>query len=224
MSRRASSSSSRPESCEARMSTACSRSAAPRSRASRTRSQTSVAWAASSRHSTSSGARPPGARRAEPCGTRARPAPPRRWRRPAAAGWRGVALERDHRRAREVLGEGQDVLRRGRAKAVDGLQVVAHHRDVGALAAQAADEVHLQPVDVLVLVDEQVVDPGAELRPHDRVLRHCAPVEQQVVEIDDPEPALARAVVDERAARGRRHGARTTGRPRPATRATGAGR
>ena len=69
-----------------------------------------------------------------------------------------VALERDHRRAGEVLGEGEDVLGRGRAEAVDRLQVVAHDGDVGALAAQAADEVDLEPVDVLVLVDEQVVD------------------------------------------------------------------
>jgi hypothetical protein len=108
-----------------------------------------------------------------------------------------VALERDHRRAREVLGEGQDVLGRGRAKAVDGLQVVAHDGDVGALAAQAADEVDLQPVDVLVLVDEQVVDPALSCAPDHGVLRQGAPVEQQVVEVDDPEAALARAVVDE---------------------------
>ena len=110
-----------------------------------------------------------------------------------------VALQRDHRRAGEVLGEGEDVLRRGRAEAVDGLQVVAHDGDVGALAAQAADEVDLEPVDVLVLVDEQVVDAGAQLRPDDRVLGQRAPVEQQVVEVDHPEPALARAVVDEQA-------------------------
>ena len=89
-----------------------------------------------------------------------------------------VALQRHHRRAGEVLGEGEDVLRRGRAEAVDGLQVVAHDGDVGALAAQAADEVDLEPVDVLVLVDEQVVDAGAQLRPDHRVLGQRAPVEQ----------------------------------------------
>ena len=135
-----------------------------------------------------------------------------------------VALEGDHRRAGEVLGEGEDVLGRGRAKAVDGLQVVADDGDVGALAAQAADEVDLEPVDVLVLVDEQVVDRAARAAPR-RPRPGPARASRAAGRRGRSPRARACARRSRRTgARGRRRGARTTGRPRPAARAAGAGR
>jgi hypothetical protein len=66
-----------------------------------------------------------------------------------------VALQRDRRRTREVLREVEDVAWRRRAEAVDRLQVVADDGHVRRLAtAQRAHQIDLQPVDVLVLVDE----------------------------------------------------------------------
>ncbi len=53
---------------------------------------------------------------------------------------------------------------------------------------------HLQAVDVLVLVDEHVVERVGDARPDHLVARERAPVEQQVVEIDHAQRALARAV------------------------------
>jgi hypothetical protein len=93
-----------------------------------------------------------------------------------------------------VLREVEDVARAGRAEAVDRLEVVADRGHVAALAPQAADDVDLQPVDVLVLVDQHVVEGIADLRADDLVARQAAPVQQQVVEIEHPECPLARAV------------------------------
>ena len=107
-------------------------------------------------------ARPHAARRgprADASGTRARPAPRRAF---AASSTRlrraVVALQRHHARAREVLREVEDVRRRGRAEAVDRLEVVADRGDRRPVRAQRAREVDLQPVDVLVLVDQHVVE------------------------------------------------------------------
>ena len=50
-----------------------------------------------------------------------------------------VLLERVHGRRRvEPLGEGEDVVNGGGAKGVDGLGVVAHHRDAAAVGPQPA--------------------------------------------------------------------------------------
>jgi hypothetical protein len=98
-----------------------------------------------------------------------------------------------------VLGELEDVPRRRRAEAVDRLQVVADDRHVLAARAQRAHEVDLQAVDVLVLVDEEVVDGPAHLGADDGVERERAPVQEQVVEVEHAEAALAGAVLDEQA-------------------------
>src|SRR5437763_10298692 len=62
------------------------------------------------------------------------------------------------------------------------------------MPADVADNLDLQAVYVLVLVDQDVVEPALELRP-DRVVRsERAPIKQQVVQIDDAEHFLARRV------------------------------
>ena len=105
-----------------------------------------------------------------------------------------VALQRDDRRVGEVGGELQDVLGGRGAPAVDGLQVIADGGDVAALAAQRADDLHLQPVDVLVLVDQQVVERTIHGAPDHLVPGQCAPVKEQVVEVKDSQRALAGGV------------------------------
>ena len=211
----------------ARISTACSRSAHRPARARRARARRPRSPGPPRR-----GRRPARARRRR-CARRAAPCEKRASACAADGvgdveqrlGGAVVALEGDHRRAGEVLGEREDVLGRRRAEAVDRLQVVADDGDVASRSARSPpDEVDLQAVDVLVLVDEQVVDAPRQLRADDRVLRQRAPVEQQVVEVDDAERALARPVVDEQPREVVGVVARTTGRPRPAARAAVAGR
>ncbi len=83
---------------------------------------------------------------------------------------------------------------RGRAEAVDGLEVVAdrgHHR---AVRRQRPREVHLQPVDVLVLVDQHVVEGRGQQRADHLVGGERAPEQQQVVEVGHAELALAGGV------------------------------
>ena len=108
-----------------------------------------------------------------------------------------VVLERHDPRPREVRGEVEDVRRGGAAEAVDGLEVVADGGDVAAEAAQRSREVHLQAVDVLVLVDQHVVERSGEPRPDHLVARQRPPHQQQVVQVDHAELALARRVLAE---------------------------
>jgi hypothetical protein len=62
------------------------------------------------------------------------------------------------------------------------------------VAPQRADDVDLEPVDVLVLVDQDVVEGILDRRPDHLVKDESAPVEQQVVEVEHPKRPLARRI------------------------------
>ena len=138
MRRRVSSSSSRSVSCDVRLSTACSRSSMPCSRAASTRSHTSVGLRRLVAAEDQVGPRAVRALGAQLLRERAA-----RLRRERVGRvedrLRGavVALQRDHRRVGEVVGELQDVLGRSGAPAVDRLEVVADRGHVAPLARAA---------------------------------------------------------------------------------------
>jgi len=72
--------------------------------------------------------------------------------------------------------------------------VVADDRQAGARVTQAAHDLHLQAVDVLVLVHQHVVERASHARAEYVVTRERPPVQQQVVEVDHTKRALARAI------------------------------
>ena len=103
-----------------------------------------------------------------------------------------VALQRHRRRAREAVGELEDVARRCRAERIDRLKVVADRGHGAPPPSEALHDRDLQPVDVLVLVNEDVVKRRRNVRARMRVRHQRPPQEQQVIEIDGAEGALAR--------------------------------
>ena len=100
------------------------------------------------------------------------------------AGRTVVAFEADNFRAGKVFFETQDVVDVGAAPAVDRLIVIADAADiVAALRDQAQPEV-LDGVGVLVLVDENVLEPFLPVAEHIRIFAEQAQrLEQQVAEI-----------------------------------------
>ncbi len=70
-----------------------------------------------------------------------------------------VLRQRDDLGARwYVIREAEDVLDRRAAKRIDRLRVVAHHGDAGAVGLQAAQDLALQAVGVLVFIDQHVIE------------------------------------------------------------------
>ena len=65
----------------------------------------------------------------------------------------------------------------GAAPAVDRLVVVAHHAQVAMAGGQGLDDAVLAAVGVLVLVDQQVVEPAGLLAPHVGVLANSSSVQ-----------------------------------------------
>ena len=84
----------------------------------------------------------------------------------------------------EVFFELQDVFDARRAERIDGLRVVADHREAGAAGAQALQDLRLQHVGVLVLVDQDVVEERARLGGERGVAHHRVPVEEEVVVVE----------------------------------------
>ncbi len=98
---------------------------------------------------------------------------------------RSVVLRQNHHVGfrLEAIGKSQDVLDRGGAERVDGLGIVADHRDPLAVGFERVDDLALQGAGVLVLVDQHVVEILRQTLRQCRVLHHHMPVEQQIVEI-----------------------------------------
>ena len=97
-----------------------------------------------------------------------------------------VLLERDDRRAGELLREVEDVPEVRAAEGVDALRVVSDDRDVAVRLAHSAKNPRLQHVRVLIFVHEDVVvQPGDLLPELRRRLEHQRPEEQQVVVVDE---------------------------------------
>ena len=95
-----------------------------------------------------------------------------------------VAREREHLGAREAQLEVEDVARRGGAKAVDRLGVVADAGDAAAVGPQPRDDVGLQGVGVLVFVDQHVIEALAHALAGRRIGEQAAQEEQQVVVVE----------------------------------------
>ena len=125
-----------------------------------------------------------------------------------------VVLEQDRADIGERELDIEEVSRAGSPEAVDGLRVVAHNGETGVGAPERAQHVDLERVHVLVLVDAHVVDLGCEQRAEPFVGCGRAPVEEQVVEVDETEHALAADVRRGRSTRSARADRRTTARPR----------
>ena len=96
-----------------------------------------------------------------------------------------VARQRDHLRRRLELGrEVEDVAHLGSAKGVDRLRVVADHREAAAVGLQRLQDGRLQPVGVLVFVDQHVIEARADRRRQRRLGHRLLPVQQQVVVVE----------------------------------------
>ncbi len=96
-----------------------------------------------------------------------------------------VAIERDDLGRRvEVLREVEDVAHVGGAERVDRLRVVADDGEAAPVALQRQQDRGLQPVGVLVFVDQHVIEAAADVLGDGRVGNHLCPVEQQVVVIE----------------------------------------
>ncbi len=137
----------------------------PASRAARISRQTKSTCPASSRTATSAGRAPAGrslrSRLAKPSPASAITAlaAVEDLRRRAV-----VLLQRDDARRRsEQAGEVEDVADLGGAEGVDRLRVVADHGHPAAVGLQPGEDRRLQPVGVLVLVDQHMVEPPADL-------------------------------------------------------------
>ncbi len=103
-----------------------------------------------------------------------------------------VGLEAEDGAALVALGEAQDVVEVGAAEGVDGLGVVADDHDVALGSEHGVDDVGLEPVGVLVLVDQDVGVARGEPAPDIGVaLEQQQPVEQQIVEVHEIGVAFA---------------------------------
>ena len=79
--------------------------------------------------------------------------------------------------------EAENVLHGGRTERVDGLRIIAHHRDAFAVGLERVNDVALQAAGVLVFIDQHMVEIlGQALRQRGR-LHHHVPVQQQIIEI-----------------------------------------
>ena len=105
-----------------------------------------------------------------------------------------VALELRRVSVRKLRRKVKYVAGTGGAKTVDRLEVVADDRQLRPCAAKASHDVDLQAVDVLVLVHQHVVESVSHAWPDHLVGRERAPVQEQVVEIEKTERALAHRV------------------------------
>ncbi len=94
----------------------------------------------------------------------------------------------------EPLRKLEDVPRARRTKPVDRLKVVADDRQPRVPQTQARDDVDLQPVHVLVLVNQHVIEVLGDHRADYIIREQCVPIQQQVIEIEHPESTLAQAV------------------------------
>ena len=107
---------------------------------------------------------------------------------------RAVVLRQHHDLGLRLvaIGESQDVLDRRGAERVDGLRIVADHRDALAVGLERVDDLALQGAGVLVFIDQHVIEILRQALRQRRVLHHHVPVEQQIVEIQDAILLLAR--------------------------------
>ena len=191
--RRASSTSSTSLALALRNSTAWRRSGTPASRRLRISPQTYSACRPDHRTVTYSGRPPRAARRQQVLAMLARRLGHQRIGDIQHRLGRAVVLRQrdDLGAAAEALREIQDVLDRRGAKRIDRLRIVAHHRQPRAVRLQGVQDLGLQPVGVLVLIDQHVIEVAADVLRQLRLAHHHVPVEQQIVVVEQRVALLA---------------------------------
>ena len=96
-----------------------------------------------------------------------------------------VAVEGDDLGRRiEVRREVEDVAHGSGAERINRLRVIADDREAAPVALQRQQDRGLQPVGVLVFIDQHVIETAADVLGDGRVGNHLCPVEQQVVVIE----------------------------------------
>jgi hypothetical protein len=102
-----------------------------------------------------------------------------------------IALERADRSGRgEMVGKVENVPNGCRAERIDRLRIVADDCETGAVGPQRQQDFGLEPVGVLVLVNEDMVETAADLHCDGWFDHRMAPVQQEVVVIEDVVPLL----------------------------------
>ena len=96
-----------------------------------------------------------------------------------------VLRQRDHfGGGLEALRKAENVFHGGGTEGVDRLGVVADRRQSRAVGLQRVQDVRLQPVGVLVLVDQHVIEVGADVLRQAWLGHHRVPVQQQVIIVE----------------------------------------
>ena len=97
----------------------------------------------------------------------------------------------------ELLGETENIVDFGRTKRVDRLRVIADDGHAGAVGFQRCKNIGLQPVRVLVLVDQYMVEPRTDLQGKLFFCDEMTPVQQQIVIVEYLALLLAHDVMSE---------------------------
>ena len=84
-----------------------------------------------------------------------------------------------------MVREVEDVPHGGGAKAVDGLGVVADHGQPSAVRLELQKDLGLERVGVLILVNQDEVEPSGDVLRDCSAPHHLCPIEQQIVVIED---------------------------------------
>ena len=93
-----------------------------------------------------------------------------------------VFFERnDFGRGHELIGEIKDIVDGSRAKRIDRLGIVSDDAQTAAVGLQSKQDISLDPVGVLVLVNEHVIEPAAYRRGELLLSDEMSEVQQQVV-------------------------------------------
>src|SRR6266446_7179504 len=96
-----------------------------------------------------------------------------------------IAFERDDRgRRRNAARKVEDVAYCRGAKRIDRLRVVADDGEPGPVRTQRQQDLGLEPVGVLILVDENVVEASAYFGSDGRLGHRVTPVQEEIVVIE----------------------------------------
>ncbi len=101
-----------------------------------------------------------------------------------------VLLQGDDARPRELPGEVEDVPHGGGPERVDGLGVVPDRGEVLAPGAEHLQDLGLKAVGVLILVDQDAIEPAADGSGGSGIRQQAVPEEQEVVIVEDALPAF----------------------------------
>ena len=95
-----------------------------------------------------------------------------------------VGFERDHRRAGKLGGKIENVAYLGGAETVNALRIVTHDGKVAIERAHAMKNRGLQPVGVLLVVHEDVIEPFVQESDERLVAKEMKPIEKEIVVIE----------------------------------------